>query len=113
MLNNALIVNFYYLKIIHILHQYYHPKVTGRILKNKQKNIGVCIHEIIRLIFTEMKMKMKNRSHRCDIIRRRSSYGHKYSTYYKNCLIMMMFIYIKQHLSNIWNKVLKIGLSNF
>ena len=38
MLSNTLILNFCYLKIIHVLHQRYHPKVTGHILKNKQMN---------------------------------------------------------------------------
>ena len=31
----------------------------ARILKNKQRNKCVCIHEIIRLIMMKMKMKMK------------------------------------------------------
>ena len=47
-----------------------------------------------------MKMKMKNTSHRCDILRPRSRHGRKYSKY-KNCLVMMMLLCIKQHLSNI------------
>ena len=45
-------------------------------------------------------MKMKNRSHRYDINRPRSSDEHKYSKY-KKYLTMMMLICIKQHLSNI------------
>ena len=49
-----------------------------------------------------MKMKMKNRSHRYDINRPRSSDEHKYSKY-KKYLTMMMLICIKQHLSNIWS----------
>ena len=77
MLSNTPRLNFCYLKVIHILHQYYHPKVIGHILKNKQTNRVclhvcqtneakcVCIHHIIRLII----MKMKNRSHRNDINR--------------------------------------------
>ena len=32
--------------MIHIFHQRYHPKVIGHIIKNKQKNKCVCIHEI-------------------------------------------------------------------
>ena len=56
-----LLFEFCYLKIIHIFHQRYHPKVVGHILKNKQKNKCVCIHEIIWLIMMEMKKKMKNR----------------------------------------------------
>ena len=49
-----------------------------------------------------MKIKMKNRSHRYDINRPRSRHGHKYGTY-KKYLTMMMFICIKQHVSNIWS----------
>ena len=37
-------------------------------------------------------MKMKNRSHRCDINRPRSRHGHKYSKY-KKCLSMIVYIY--------------------
>ena len=48
-------LNFCFLKIIHILHPRYHPKIMGHILKNKQKNKCVCIHELTLLI-----MKMKN-----------------------------------------------------
>ena len=48
----------------------------------------------------KIKMKMKNRSHRCDMNRPKPRHGHKYSKYYK-CISMMMFICIKQHLSNI------------
>ena len=76
------------LKIVHILHQPYHPKVIGHILKNKQKNKCVCIHEIIRLIIMRMKMKMKNRSHRYGINRPKASHR-KYET----CLNMMLVIF--------------------
>ena len=38
MLSNTLGLNFSYLKIIHILHPRYHPKIIGHILKNKQKD---------------------------------------------------------------------------
>ena len=44
----------------------------------------------------------EKRSQKYDIIRPRSRHGHKYSKY-KNCLNMMMRVYIKQHLSNIWS----------
>ena len=43
----------------HIVHLHCHPEIMGHILKNKQMNKYVCIHEIIRLIIMEMKMKMK------------------------------------------------------
>ena len=46
-------------EIFHILHPRCHPKIIGYVLRNKQKNKGVCIHEIIRLIIMKMKMKWK------------------------------------------------------
>ena len=97
MLRKTLRLNFSYLKIIHILHQRYHAKVTGHILKNKQKNKFVIIHEIMRLIIKKTKMKMKNGSYRYDINRPRSRHGRKY-TKYKKCFTMMILIYV---LSNI------------
>ena len=79
-------------------------KNIGHILKNKQKNKYVRIHEIVWLIIGKMKVEMKNSSLRCDISRPRSKHGHKYSKY-KRCLTMMSLICIKQHLSNIWSSV--------
>ena len=58
--SNTLRLNFGYLEIIYILYPYYHPKIIGHTLKNKQKNLYECIHDI--------KIKMENRSHRSDII---------------------------------------------
>ena len=37
----------------------YHLAITRHILKNKQKNKRVCIHEIMQLIIMKMKTKMK------------------------------------------------------
>ena len=85
-------LNFCYLKIVHILHQRYHPKVLGDILKNRQKSKCVCIHHIIQLII----MKMKNKSNRYDINRPKP----RYSTY-KKSLKMLLLLCIKQHISNI------------
>ena len=49
----------------------------------------------------EVRLKMKNRSHRYDINTPRPRHGHRYIKY-KICLsIIMMVICIKQHLSNI------------
>ena len=93
-----------YLKIIHILHPHYHLKMIWHVLQNTQKSKCICIHEIIQLIIITMKMKMKNTSHRCDILRPRSRHGRKYSKY-KNCLVMMMLLCIKQYLSNIWDSM--------
>ena len=126
------------LKIIHILHLRYHPTILGHILKNKQKNKFVYIHEITRLIIMKMEMKLENRSHRYVINRPTSRHGlhdeitrlitmkmemklenrshryvinrptsrhgRKYSKYI-TCLTVMMLIFVKRHLSNIWSLV--------
>ena len=34
-------------------------KIMGHILKNKQKNKCVCVHDIVRLIIMKTKMKLK------------------------------------------------------
>ena len=104
MLSNTLRLNFYHLKIIHILHPRYHPKIIAHFLKNEQKSKYVCLHEIIRLIIMKMKRQMKNRTHRYDINRPRPKHGHKYGKY-KKCVTMMMLICIKQHPSNIWSSI--------
>ena len=75
MISNDLRLSFCYLKIIHILHPRYHPKIIVHILKNKQKN---------------------KRSHRYDINRPRSRHEHKCSKC-KKCPSMVMLICIKQH----------------
>ena len=49
---------------------------------------------------------MKNKSHRYDINWSRTRHGHKY-TKYRICLIIMMIIGIKQHLSNTWSSIHK------
>ena len=72
--------------------------------KKKQNNKCVCILEILGSIKMKIKMKKKNRSHRYDINRPRFSHGHKFSTY-KTCLSTIMFICLKQHLSNIWSSI--------
>ena len=104
MISNTLRLNLSHLKIIHILHPCYQPQIIGHTLKNKHQNKCACNHEIIRLIIMKMKMKKKKRLHRYDINRRRSRHGHKYNKY-KICLTMIMFICIKQQLSNIWSSV--------
>ena len=103
MLSNTLRLNFYYLKIIHILHPRYLPKIIGHILKNKQKNKCVCFHQIIRLII--MKMKMRNRSHRYDIKSPRSRHGHKYRKY-KKCLIIVVLTCINTCIQDLPSKCL-------
>ena len=81
-------LNFCYLKIIHILHPSYYPKITGHILKDKQKNNCFCIHTISH---KENEDENKNRSHRYDNNRPRSRHEYKYSKY-KRCLSMMILI---------------------
>ena len=82
-LRDCFLLDFDYLKNIHILHPRYHAKITGDIVKNKQKKKCACVHEISGLIIMKMKMKMKNRSYRYDINGPRSRHGHKYSKYRK------------------------------
>ena len=81
---------------IHVILQNWYSSSTLSskidILKNNQKNKCFCIHEIIRLNIT--KMKMKNGSHRYDINRPR--HGHKYSVSVWWCLYV---------LSNIWSSI--------
>ena len=103
MLGNTWRLNISYLKIIHILHPRYHPKIIGHILENKQKK-QACIYELTRLIIMKIKITMKHRSHRHGINRPRSRLGHKYSKYRK-CLSMMMLICIQQKLSNISSQI--------
>ena len=45
MLGSTLRLNFLYLKIIHVPHPSYHPKIIGHILKNKPKKKYVCKNE--------------------------------------------------------------------
>ena len=104
MLSNTLRLNFCFLKIIHILHPRYRPKIIGHIIKSKPKNKCVCIHEITQLIVRKMKMKMKNRSHRYDRNRPRFKHRHQYGKY-KICLSMMMLICFQEQLSNIWSSI--------
>ena len=88
------------MKIISILHARYYRTITGHILKNKQQNKHVCIHEIMELIILKMKTKMEIDSRKYGINRPRCRHGHKYSKYMKR-LNMMMLVCTKQHLSNI------------
>ena len=110
-LSNTLRPNCCCLNFIHILYPRYYPKITGHILKNKQKNKCVCIHEIKGLITTKMKMNVKNRSHRYDINRPRSRHRHKYSKYKK----LHSILCVKQHLSNLklssWESKATVGLN--
>ena len=102
MLKNTLGLDFCYLNIIHILHSRYYSKIIGHVLKNKQKNKCVRIHEIIRLVVMKMKVKMKNVFHIHDMNqgtrknRLRSRHGHKYSKCKKR-VSMIMVNCIQQH----------------
>ena len=53
-----------------------------------------------------MRLKMKSKSQRYDINRTRPRQRDKY-TKCKMCLSIMIVIYIKQHLSNIWSSIHK------
>ena len=83
MLSNTLKLNFGYLKIIHILHQRYHPKIIGNIIKYKQKK-QVCLY-----LWDYTINHNENGLHRYDINRPGSRHGHKYSKF-NNCLSMMV-----------------------
>ena len=74
MLSNTLKLNFCYLKIIHILHPGYHPKIGDIPKNNKRKSMS---NEIIQLIITKMKIGIKNKSRRYDTNRNRSRPGYK------------------------------------
>ena len=50
----------------------------------------------------KVRLKMKNRSHGCDINRHRAKHGH---TKYKICLIAIMVKGIKHYLSNILSSI--------
>ena len=84
---------------IGILHPGYHLIIRSHILKNKQKDKHVCIHEIMQLIIMKMKTKIKIDSRKYEMNRPRCRHGHKYSKYMKRLSIMML-VCIKQHLSN-------------
>ena len=79
-----------YPKVIGILHPRYHLAITGHILKNRQKNKHVCVHEIMQVIIMKMKAKMKIDSRKYSISRRGSRHGHKYSKYMKRLSMMMI-----------------------
>ena len=101
MLSNTPRLNFCYLKIIRILHQRYHAKAIGHILKNKQKSKCVCIHHIIQLII----MKMKNRSPSYDINRPKP----RYATHKKS---LKMLLYVLSNTLAIFEALFMKKLSN-
>ena len=47
-----------------------------------------------------MRLKKREKKHKCDINRPRPRHGHEY-TEYKMCLNIMMVVSIKPHISNI------------
>ena len=104
MLRNILRLNVGYLKFTHILHPRYYLKLIAHILKNKQKNNCVCIHEIIGLITMKMQIFMKNRSYRNNINGSGPRHKH-YCSKYKTFVSMIMLIIVKQPLSNIWSSI--------
>ena len=65
-------------KVIHIFHPHYHPNLIEHILKNKQKNKCVRIHETTLINHNDSEDESENKSHRHDINRPMSRHGHKY-----------------------------------
>ena len=63
----------------HSSSMFYHQKIIGHILINKQQDERVCFYEIIQLIILKMEIKMKNRSNRYEINKPRCKHRHKYS----------------------------------
>ena len=76
----------------------FYPKLIWDTLRNAQKT-SICFNEIIWLIIMKIRLKVKNESHRCDINRTRPKRGYK-CTEDKMCLMMMIVMSNKQHLSN-------------
>ena len=75
------------------------------IFKNMQKtSVSVLMKIMAWLILMKMRLKMKEVSHRCDRNKPRPRHGHRY-TKYKVRFSLMMIVYTKQHLSNIWSSV--------
>ena len=66
----------------------------------------------IWLMMVKVRLKIRNRSHRYNIIRPRHRYGNKY-TKYKIYLSMMKFICINQHLNNVWGSIHEKGARRF
>lgn len=107
MQSNILRLNFFYLKMIHILHPSYDPKIIRRILKNMQKNKCDRIHEIIQFIIMKIRMKMKNKPYRHDINRPSSRNESKYCKYKKYLTLKTLLICTEQLLSNTWRRIEK------
>lgn len=107
MQTNILRLNFFYLKMIHILHPSYHPKIIRRILKNMQKNKCDRIHEIMQFIIMKIRMKMKNKPYKYDINRPSSRNENKYSKYKTYLTLKMLLICTEQLLSNTWKRIEK------
>ena len=64
----------------------------------------VSFNEVVWLATMKMRLKIKNESHRYGINNPRLRHGYK-CIKYEMCLIIMMVIGIKQHLSNIWSSI--------
>ena len=102
-LSSTLYLNLCHLKIIYKFHPRCYPKIIGHIAKIKQKNKCVCIHVITRLTIIKIKMEMKKWSHRYNINRPSSWYGHKYSKYDVWWYSVWWHLYV----SNIWSSIHK------
>ena len=78
--------NFWYFKILQILHIHYYRKIRGHILKISKKNYTIN--------HNENEDENKKRSHKYNTIIPRSRHGYKYSKYKKWLSIMMQKLYI-------------------
>ena len=81
-------------------------KINMRYSNKYATNKFDCFDEIMWLVIMKLMLKMKYGSHRYDINRTRPRRGNKCSKY-KMCLIIMMVMCNKQHLSNIWSYIHK------
>ena len=103
MLSNTLRLNFWDLKIIHMLHSCCHPKIIEYILKKSGKDQVYLFSWGYTINHNENGDESEKQ---IPINRPRSRHGRKYSKY-KKCFIKMMLICIKQHLSNTWRSIHK------
>ena len=93
-------LNFCYLKIICFLYPRYHPKIILDILKKYKKQTLQ-----FRCLYWKWGWNWKTDHIDTTLIELGQDMdGHKH-TKYKMCLSIIMVIYIKQHLSNIWNSI--------
>ena len=77
-------------------------KNIRRYSKKSTKSKCVCFDDVIWIITMKITLKMNNKSQSYNLVRPRPRHWHKYIKY-KMCPSIMMVIWNKQHLSNIWS----------